>query len=260
MGSTSETGHAKNVANYEDLIAFCKGYGAAYQPSNPEIQLSSLEQQLVEARNILQEVMDKNTAFNNAINTRAVLFEVLKPFATRLVNALAANGASKKTLEDARGIQRKIQGTRAGKKAKAPDSASTSDVSQDTASIEPQDGTVLTPKQVSTSQQSYDQQVEHFARLISLLQSELTYNPNEPELQVTTLQNQLQDLRTANTLVTQTYADVSNARLQRSQLLYLDEKNLCKRAQQVKMYVKSVFGATSLQYKQISGIAFRVIK
>lgn len=260
MRSTSETGHAKNVANYEDLIAFCKGYGAAYQPSKPEIQLSSLEQQLVEARNVLQGVTDKDTTSNNAINTRAVFFETLKPFVTRLVNALAASGASSKTMQDARSIQRKIQGTRVSKKAKVATSTPTTDVPKETAAVEPQDGIVLTTKQVSTSRQSYDQQIEHFAKFISLLQSEPTYNPNELELKVTTLQNQLQNFRTANTLVTHTYADISNARLQRSQLFYQDEKSLCKRAQQVKMYVKSVFGATSLQYKQISGIAFRVIK
>lgn len=29
MPSTLETGHAKNVANFEDLISFCIGYEAA---------------------------------------------------------------------------------------------------------------------------------------------------------------------------------------------------------------------------------------
>ena len=27
MASKSETGHSKNVANFEDLISFCTGYG-----------------------------------------------------------------------------------------------------------------------------------------------------------------------------------------------------------------------------------------
>lgn len=29
MASTSETGHAKNIANFQDLISFCQGYGAS---------------------------------------------------------------------------------------------------------------------------------------------------------------------------------------------------------------------------------------
>lgn len=33
MASTSETGHAKNVANLQDLISFVTGYGATYNPT-----------------------------------------------------------------------------------------------------------------------------------------------------------------------------------------------------------------------------------
>lgn len=33
MASTSEVGHAKNVANFQDLIAFVDGYGATYNPT-----------------------------------------------------------------------------------------------------------------------------------------------------------------------------------------------------------------------------------
>ena len=41
MASNSETGHAKNVANFEDLISFCTGYGATYNPSKAAIQLAA---------------------------------------------------------------------------------------------------------------------------------------------------------------------------------------------------------------------------
>ncbi len=42
MASTSETGHAKNVANFEDLISFCTSYGTANNPSKAAIQLPAL--------------------------------------------------------------------------------------------------------------------------------------------------------------------------------------------------------------------------
>lgn len=32
MASTTETGHAKNVANFDDFISFVTGYGAAFNP------------------------------------------------------------------------------------------------------------------------------------------------------------------------------------------------------------------------------------
>lgn len=42
MASTSETGHAKNVANFQDLIEFVTAYGATYNPSKNNLQLPQL--------------------------------------------------------------------------------------------------------------------------------------------------------------------------------------------------------------------------
>ena len=49
MASTSETGHAKNVANFQDLQSFCTGYGAAYNPTNPTISMAALTTKHTEA-------------------------------------------------------------------------------------------------------------------------------------------------------------------------------------------------------------------
>ena len=35
-----ETGHARNVEHFQTLISFVTGWGAAYQPSNPNIALA----------------------------------------------------------------------------------------------------------------------------------------------------------------------------------------------------------------------------
>jgi len=43
MASTSETGHAKNVSNFDDLISFVTGYGTAYNPSKASIKLTALQ-------------------------------------------------------------------------------------------------------------------------------------------------------------------------------------------------------------------------
>jgi len=42
MASTNETGHTKNVANFDELIGFRTGYGAAYNPSKASIKLAAL--------------------------------------------------------------------------------------------------------------------------------------------------------------------------------------------------------------------------
>ena len=42
MTSTSEVGHAKNVANFQDLIEFVIGYGATYNSSKNSLKLPQL--------------------------------------------------------------------------------------------------------------------------------------------------------------------------------------------------------------------------
>jgi hypothetical protein len=94
MASTSETGHAKNVANFEDVISFCTGYGATYNPSKVAIQLPSLNALRTNAENAVADVNSANTAFINATNARQIAFNPVKPLATRLVNALEATDAT----------------------------------------------------------------------------------------------------------------------------------------------------------------------
>ena len=50
MSNVSETGHAKNVANFEKLVVNVSGLGAAYNPSRGSIQLSALNDLLGNAK------------------------------------------------------------------------------------------------------------------------------------------------------------------------------------------------------------------
>ena len=43
MASTSETGHLKNVANFDELISFAMGYGETYNPSKAALKLDALK-------------------------------------------------------------------------------------------------------------------------------------------------------------------------------------------------------------------------
>jgi len=58
----------------------------------------------------------------------------------------------------------------------------------------PTDPNTPAPKTISTSQQSYDQQIQHLAGIISILQSEPSYAPNETDLKIVTLTAKQADL------------------------------------------------------------------
>lgn len=108
MPSTSETGHAKNVANLEDLISFCTGYGATYQPTKASIKLAALNTLFAQSQAAIADVTAKLIIFHTATNTRQDTFASLKSLSTKLINALQTTDATDKTIEDAKSINRKI--------------------------------------------------------------------------------------------------------------------------------------------------------
>jgi hypothetical protein len=86
-------------------------------------------------------------------------------------------------VDNAKSINKKLQGS---SKRTTSETDENSEETQSTNSI-------------STSQQSYDRLIDHFANLIEVLLQNPLYAPNETELQTATLQTKLQDLQTKNT-------------------------------------------------------------
>ena len=238
MASTSEVDNAKNVANFQDLIEFVTGYGATYNPSKNSLKLPQLVALKATAETKLTDVISKNTAYNNKVNERMVAFSNLKSLSTRLVNALQTTDATTQTINDAKTFNRKMQGKKAS------------------ASQTPTDPNAPAPKTISTSQQSYDQLIQHLAGLKSVLEEESSYTPNETDLQVATIDAKIADLTAKNTAVSTAYTNISNSRISRNETLYTSDNGIFETASEVKKYIKSVFGASSPQYNQVSGIKF----
>jgi hypothetical protein len=251
MASNSETGHPINVSKLEELISYCVGYGATYNPARVALQIASLQALRSTAQANLQSVVAFSTNLINVINARLLAFDPIKALATRIVNALDSTDATDELVKDAKAINRKIQGKRKeGNKKPTPPSPA--------APIPPGPIPVPTPtpEQISVSQQSYDSLLENFNKLIALVASEPTYTPNEVDLQVATLTAQSADLAVKNTAVINATTNLSNARIARNNTLYKVKTGLYDIQAEVKKYVKSVFGASSQEYKQVSKIKF----
>ncbi len=241
MASTSETGHKKNVANLETMISFCTGYGAQYNPSNTNIDLPQLTAKYSTSVAALAQVNTDEVPYKSARNTRRDLFTPFSQLCTKIMNAVEASNVTAEFKKDVKTIIRKLQGRRASKKVE--DNPET-----------PQDESLQTH---SASQMSFDQRIENLDKLIDLLGSNPNYNPNETEVQVPTLTTLRNDMIAANTAVINAYTPYSNSMIARDVVLYDDNTGLVRLAGDVKKYIKSVFGATSDQYKQVSALLFK---
>jgi hypothetical protein len=245
MASVSETGHANNVANFESLITTATAFGTAYNPSKDNLKLPALQALLSASRESLNAVNIAQSAYSNAVSARESAFDPFGKRITRVNNALKASGTTAQVNESAQTIVRKLQGKRA--------SAKLTDEAKQALEAEGKEVT-----QISASQLSYDSRLENFDKLIMLLVSIPLYKPNEEDLKIESLKALYNEFKGKNNDVLLASIQLSNARISRNDILYKPITGLVDVASDIKIYLKSVFGATSPQFKQVSKLNFTI--
>ena len=255
MKSNSETGNWKTLSAFEQLIVIITALGTAYNPSQTLIKLATLLAQYATGKAAMDTYFAKNTTYNNATNTREIAFAAVKLLCTRILGGFESSGAKEQTVKDLKHYIRKIRGQRAGSnkpsddetaKTASPDAATNDSTTNDESA-----------KSHSAAQLSYDSIIEHFANIIEILLAESTYSPNESDLKVTALQATLADLKAKNTAVISAYTNLTNARINRDKVLYAEGTGIVDVAKEAKYYIKSIYGAQSPQYKQVTKLIFR---
>ena len=235
----AETGHAKNIEKMQIMVSACTGMGGGYNPSNGALKVSNLQAALATAQGTMSGFSDSLIPWKLKVNDREAEFEGSGKLATRVDAIFASSGASKQDISDMKGFVRLIKGGRA-KKLKVDDPNTPVDES----------------KHNSVSQRSYTQVVEHWKNIIKLASQVTEYNPNEADLKVPALQTKVDAMELKNQEVIDTLTPVQNARTARNAALYDDPTSIYELQKLVKAYVKGAFGASSPQYKQISGLEF----
>lgn len=239
MASTSEKGHAKNVANANLLNTHIIELGAVYNPSNPKLLLANLQTIYNNSFSQQSAVNTLVAPYSVAVDNRETIFAPQSKKITKLRKAFkATEGVTPTQLEDFMTIARKLKGIR--KINNAPTSDSTVEQTQH-----------------STSQMSYDQRTNNMDLLISLLQNTPNYNPNEVEYQVATLQAEKQQMLQATQSVANTFVPLNNARSTRNSTMYLSDDNLVDTFNKAKDYLFTILESNSVQYKAISKIKFK---
>ena len=243
MSSTSETGHAKNVANFATLHTFILGYGEAYNPSKESLKAAMIQGLVTSSQNSLELVNTAEAANKVASDVRRNAFDPLSALCSRISGAIEASDALPQTVEGVKAIIRKIRGVRTSSKLTDEEKSALIAAGKEV-------------NEISAAQTSFDNRIDNLDKLIKLLVA-AGFNPNEAELKTEALNTLLARLKALNADVVSSEANLKNARLQRNQLLYTDETGLVDVAAKAKSYIKSLFGASSVQYNQVSGLEFR---
>ena len=245
MNQISETGHAMNMINFQSLLTFIDSLGDLYNPSRECIKRESLQTLLDNTQESFNSLYITQSNYTLAVDDRIAAFEPLSKLVTRVFNSLKASDSSVETDESVRTIVRKIQGKRATPlvSSEYTDSESTE---------------VKEIKHKSTSQMSYNSRLENFEWFIIFLSKIPEYNPNEEDLKIESLKTLHSDLKAKNNLVMTAHSKMETERTQRNKMLYQPLTGIVDISIDIKNYIKSLFGASSHQYKQISKLHFKV--
>ncbi len=247
MSSTSESGHAKNVANFEKVHQQIFSLGSEYNPSRNNLKKESIQTLLLSAKENLNIIHTEEAVWKKAVAAREASFSSFSKLITRVHNALRASGSTVQQDESIKGVFRKLQGQRANRHQ------------PQNQNLNPESPATVT-KEISSSQMSFDSKLDNLLKLVKFLENIPEYSPNEIDLSVQSLNALYESLALKNNEVFTALSQLNKTRIQRNSLLYAPITGLVSLSTDIKSYIKSVYGASSPQYKALSSIKFTSYK
>ena len=236
MASTSETGNAKNVANFSTGYQILEEMGTLYNPSNSNLQLTNLAPIKVSLAGVITVLNNKKPIYKNAVADREIEIASLGKITTRALNFAKSLNISTTDKENLTSQAKKIRGDQKPKV-----------VNPDTAEGDA----------ISTSQMSYDSRIANLDTYTSQLASHPEYMPNETEIQIASLQTYHQRLTTLSGIVNSAGNALITARKNRNDILYFNNTNIIQLTREIKAYVKSLGTAGEPYYKALVKLKFK---
>ncbi|WP_445747908.1 hypothetical protein [Polaribacter sp.] len=235
MASTSETGHAKNVANFSSAYQILQEMGTLYNPSNAKIQLATLDPIRASLQTTINELNTKKPIYKNAVTERENAMAPLSKLVTRVLNFSKSLDISASDKENITNQAKKIRGDQKAKKTN-PETTEA-------------DG-------ISTSQMSYDSRIANLDAFIKQLASYPAYAPNETALQIASLETLHTNLASLSATVNSAGNALITARINRNNVLYNNQNNVIQLMRDVKSYLKSLGDDAKPYYNAIVKLKF----
>lgn len=228
----ADTGHANNVAAFEELVSICAALGGQYKPSNADLEIGKIQTQHTETEDSFNAWGDDRAGETLADTNRENAFKSAGPLITAGVNYYDSTDAPDNRKVDAKEFRRKWRGERAKK-------------------VDPNN-----PKTIEAAQTSYVQRVAHISGLIDLWTADGFYSPNEDPIKLAafvTVRDALADFNTGSMTANTNTASSRSSFFVKA---YTGENNMVDTAMQIKKYLKALLGPSNIIYKQAAGLKF----
>ena len=257
MPNFCETGHAKNLANYFDLIACLPKLGEGYNPPGTELSIEALTAAGKRATAAHNDVTSIEIDLRQLVATRNLVFTEMQSTSKRVRDFLLILKTDERTINAAKSLVGKINGY-SKSKSKTDEGAGIATLTEVNADGE--SSTDKNTRSISTAQLSFDMRCENFGKLVMLVEQHPSYECNEAALQAKTLRQQYNGIFEANRNVYSAEHDIEKARLLRNDLLYGNSDCICNLASNIKTYIKAAFGSASREYEMVKSYEIKRIR
>lgn len=245
--SSNQTSIGSNLTNAEELIDRVSSFGPKYNPVPVAFTIPGLTQLKTSAETLVNNAKTAENVWKNSTSARSLVFDSADGLVTRAFNAYSISGASEQSIQQAESKVHVYRSIRVSEKPTAEEIA--------TAKAE--------GKELKTNVQhnaTFEKRVENFGDFVDFLDNSGHYGPNETDISIAGLQAKHEEMKSNNKICSQNAIELDKARMLRDTVMFSKGTGLVDISMGVKKYVKSAFGATSVQYKSISYLKFRNIK
>jgi hypothetical protein len=237
-----ESGHAKNVANFEQIIIILTALGAGYNPSQALILLSALQTKLAEAQAALAACDTAEAEKRLKVNEIQAEADDLDKYMVNIKRAVEVE------LDDA-AFTAEIQSIINRSRPQSRDTGLADDPST------PDKDESRTAH--SMSQRSRDNQIAALADIAALLRLRTDFNLKEDEASLSAIEAKLARLTAKNNAAKSAFAALGNANDDRDRVLYDPETGVLKLVKLIKTQLARKPGKSSAAYQQIAALEFR---
>lgn len=237
-----ETGHTKNVANFETVIIILTALGSVYNPVQALILLSALQTKLTQAKAALAAHETAKAGTTVKVDEVEAGFAGLYKYVVNIKRTAEVSVNDAAFTRDLQSLVNKFASS--GRATGIPDDPATPEDESRTAR--------------STSERSRDKQLAHLAAIIALLDTKKElYASNDAEYTIEAIEAKHAELTALNNALTSAKSIEAIAQDARDKILYHPETGILKLVRLIKTELARKPGKDSPAYQQINALIFR---
>lgn len=244
--SSKQASISANLTNAEELIDRVSSFGPKYNPVPIAFTIPGLTQLKTSAETLVNIANTAENVWRNSTMTRSLIFDSVDGLVTRAFNSYSISGAPEQSIQQAESKVHAYGNVRVSDKPTEEEKAAAK----------------AEGKELKTNVQhnaTFEKRVENFGDFVDFLGNSGHYGPNETDISIAGLKAKHEEMKSNNKICSQNAIELDKARMLRDTVMFSKVTGLVDISMGVKKYVKSAFGATSVQYKSISYLKFRNI-